>query len=143
MRANAALGAWTVDAEGACVERWESGDLLRGPTAIVNAPLLPVRTLAGGAEYAWNTAEWWPVQIAILGPVVTLFAGAFGVLEAGWWVGTGLADTLTGGYFALAPDAATQLSVQPQVPVVLEDAKAATPAVDPCGRPRASEAAPG
>jgi len=137
LSAGSARAAWVVDAGGACVERWESGDLLRGPTAIVNAPLLPLRTLAGGAEYAWHTEEWWPYQIAILGPAVTLFGGAFGVVEAGWWLATGLADTLTGGYFALAPVAATELSLQPQVPVVLADA-APPPAVDRCGRPLAA-----
>ena len=44
-----ANGAWVVDADGACVEQWTSADLLAGPTAIVNAPLLPFRSMAGGA----------------------------------------------------------------------------------------------
>jgi hypothetical protein len=65
LRAVIAHGAWTVDAGGACVETWAPSDLLRGPIAIVNTPLLPVRTLAGGAEYAWNRTEWWPWQIGI------------------------------------------------------------------------------
>ncbi|MEO8604455.1 MAG: hypothetical protein ABI629_17925 [bacterium] len=136
--AHAAAGhaAWVVDADGACVERWASSDMLRGPKAIANAPLLPFRSLAGGAEYAWNTTEWWPYQIGILGPAVTLFSGAFGVLESAWWIGTGLADTLTGGYFTLAPVAATQLSIEPKVPTVVADVPAKTAAEDPCGRPR-------
>jgi len=132
--AGVARAAWIVDSRGQCVQGWASSDLLRGPTAIVNAPLLPFRTFAGGAEYAWNTTEWWPYQITILGPAVTLFSGCFGVIESCWWAGTGLADTLTGGYFALAPEPATQLSIAPYIPVVIADT-AATPATDRCGRP--------
>lgn len=136
LQACIAHAAWTVDASGACVEQWAPSDLLRGPTAIVNTPLLPVRTLAGGAEYAWNTAEWWPWQIGILGPAVTLFCGAWGVVEGTWWITTGLADTLTGGYFAIAPERATQLSIQPDIPLVITDAAPAPTATeDRCGRP--------
>src|SRR5262245_28654722 len=134
-RATVGHGAWVVDANGACVEQWSSSDVLRGPTAIVNAPLLPVRTFAGGAEYAWNNTEWWPWQIAVLGPAVTIFSGAAGVIEAVWWVGTGLADTLTGGYFALAPEAATELSLQPKVPGIITDANPPPAPQDRCGRP--------
>jgi hypothetical protein len=134
-RASSAHGAWAVDANGACVEQWSSSDLLRGPTAIVNAPLLPVRTLAGGAEYAWTNTEWWPWQIALLGPAVTLFSAAAGAVEAVWWVGTGMADTLTGGYFAIAPEPATELSVRPKVPGIIVDAQPPPAPQDRCGRP--------
>jgi hypothetical protein len=133
--AHRAHGAWVVDADGACVERWTSADLLRGPTAIVNAPLLPFRSLAGGAEYAWNTEEWWPYQIAVLGPAVTLVAAGFGTVESLWWVTTGLADTLTGGAFELAPEKATQLSIAPDVPSVIADRPEPPPTTDRCGRP--------
>jgi hypothetical protein len=132
----AARAAWQVDSNGRCVQAWQSSDLLRGPTAIVNAPLLPFRTFAGGAQYAWSQEEWFPYQIAILGPAVTLFAGCFGVVESCWWVGTGLADTLSGGYFALAPEPATRLSIAPDIPIVLSDQ--AAPATDRCGRPLAA-----
>jgi hypothetical protein len=101
--ANLANGAWTVGADGVCAEHWAPRDLLRGPTAIVNGPLLPLRTLAGGAQYAWNSKEWWPWEIALMGPAVTAASGAGGAVEGIWWVGTGVADTLTGGYFAIAP----------------------------------------
>lgn len=134
-RAGVAECAWMVDADGACVQRWAPSDLLRGPAAIANAPLLPVRNLAGGAQYAWNTKEWWPWQIAALGPAVTLISGAGGVLEGVWWAGTGVADTLTGGYFAIAPERATQLSVRPEVSSLIADAGAAPKLPgDRCGR---------
>ncbi|HSP97741.1 MAG TPA: hypothetical protein VL049_10915 [Candidatus Dormibacteraeota bacterium] len=137
--AGIARGAWSVDAAGGCVEQWGPSDMLRGPTAIVNGPILPFRQMAGGAEYAWNTKEWWPWQIVAMGPGVTLFSGAAGLLEGTWWVVTGVADTLTGGYFGAAPEAATELSVQPQVSTVITDA-APTPAPteDRCGRPLAA-----
>jgi hypothetical protein len=128
--------AWVVDADGACVERWASSDLLRGPAAIVNAPLLPVRTLAGGAGYAWNNEEWWPWQVWILGPAVTLFSAAVGAVEGAWWIGTGVVDTLSGGYFAVAPERATHLSVRPDVPRIIADAEPTPAPQDPCGRPR-------
>lgn len=138
----AARAAWVVDADGACVEQWTSADLLSGPTAIINAPLLPFRSMAGGAQYAWNTEAWWPYQIAILGPAVTLFSGAFGIVESAWWIGTGLADTVTGGYFAISPERATELSIAPDVPTVIADATPATPPTDRCGRPLAAAAPP-
>lgn len=134
---------WVVDGNGQCVEQWTAADLLAGPTAIVNAPLLPFRSLAGGAQYAWNVEEWWPYQIAILGPAVTLFSGAFGVVEAAWWIGTGVADTVTGGYFAISPERATELSLAPDVPIVIADAAPATAATDRCGRRTAATPAAG
>lgn len=133
--------AWTVDAEGACVERWAPSDLRRGPTAIVNAPLLPFRNMAGGAVYAWNTPEWWPAQIVGLGPAVILVSGAAGVVESVWWVGTGLADTLTGGYFSIAPERATELSIRPEVSAIIADANP-PPVLDRCGRPHPEGGAP-
>ena len=136
MSADVARGAWSVDAAGGCVEQWAASDMLNGPTAILNGPILPFRQMAGGAEYAWNTTEWWPWQIAVMGPGVTLFSGAAGLLEGTWWVVTGVADTVTGGYFGASPEAATELSIQPQVSTMIADA-APTPAPteDRCGRP--------
>jgi hypothetical protein len=132
--APAARAAWVVDEHGDCVERWQPHDLLRGPTAIVNAPLWPFRTMAGGAVYAWNTAEWWPAQIAGLGPAVILISGIAGAVESTWWIATGVADTLTGGYFSLAPARATELSLTPEVSAIIADAEPAAK-TDRCGRP--------
>jgi hypothetical protein len=142
-RASVVGGAWMVGADGTCVEHWAPSDLLRGPAAIADGPLLPVRTLAGGAQYAWNTPEWWPWQIGVLGPAVTLVSGAGGMVEGLWWVGTGVADTLTGGYFAIAPERATQLSLRPEVSRVIADAgPTTTPTEDRCGRPLGAAAGP-
>ena len=138
-RADIAQCAWTVDAAGACVRQWSSDDLLRGPTAITSGMLLPARTLAAGADYAWHKTEWWPGQIAILGPAATAFCGVMGIVEGGWWATTGLADTLTGGYFELAPEPATTRSTQPTLPLVMMDPHSIpTPTEDHCGRPLAA-----
>lgn len=134
--AGVARGAWSVDEAGVCVKRWGASDMLNGPTAILNGPILPFRQMAGGAAYAWNTPEWWPWQIAVMGPGVTLFSGAAGLLEGTWWITTGLADTLTGGYFGLSPEPATELSIAPQVSTMIADAgPPPPPTTDRCGRP--------
>jgi hypothetical protein len=131
-----ARAAWVVDSAGGCVEQWGPSDMGRGPKAIVNGPILPFRQMAGGAVYAWNTEEWWPWQIAGMLPGVTLFSGAAGLLEGTWWMTTGIADTVTGGYFQVAPEEATELSIEPQVSSMIADkAPSPTPTTDRCGRP--------
>lgn len=111
--------------------------MLRGPVAIVNAPWQPVRTVAGGAEYAWNKSDWGPWYKVVLGSVVTGVAGAAGAVEGIWWVGTGLADTLTGGYFELTPEDALDRSVRPELSTAIA-ASAPAPTEDRCGRPLAA-----
>jgi hypothetical protein len=57
-----------------------------------------------------------------------------GTIEAPIWAIGGIFDTLTGGYFEIAPDRATDLSVDPIRPLFMP----ATPEVqttDRCGRP--------
>src|SRR5262244_288383 len=107
-RASVAQCAWTVNAEGTCVQEWAPADMMRGPTAIINAPLLPFRTTAGGAEYAWNKKEW------------------------RWWHTFLLGSAVTGAYFHLAPENATNLSVQPELSTVISDKPPPVP--DRCGR---------
>jgi hypothetical protein len=117
VHSTARAGEWVTRADGACVELWTAGDLLRGPTAILNGALLPFRSLAGGFALAANecsvaggcsiTSPFYP----ILGPIL---GGTFGV----YWILTGFADTVTGGLGLLSsPDAAT-LSLSPVVPLV-------------------------
>ena len=95
---------------------WTADALLRGPTAIVNAPLVPVRTAIGGAELATNDPVADTTRKIMLTPLLTLGGAAMGLVDAGVWLMTGLADTLTGGYFAIAPEQATHLSVEPITP---------------------------
>ena len=85
-RAGVAHCAWTVDADGACVRKWAPSDMLRGPQAIVYAPLQPVRTTVAGAEYAWNKTEWRWWYTVVLGSAVTGVSAAAGLVEGLWWV---------------------------------------------------------
>ena len=136
-RASLAAAAWTVDPGGACVRQWAPSDLLRGPVAIVNGPILPARTMVGGAEYAWNKPEWRWWHTVVLGLGVTGVSGAAGVYQGVWWMGAGVADLLTGGYFEIAPQQATKRSVEPVVSEVIAGRPPA-PTEDPCGRPLAA-----
>jgi len=51
---------------------------------------------ASGALAAWVVNE--PPTLAVVG-------GAIGLVESVVWLGTGLTDTATGGYFETGPDA--------------------------------------
>ena len=133
--ASAAPAAWVVDEHGACVERWTAGDLARGPTAMLNGVLLPFRTTAGGAVYAWTQDSWWPWQIVGLGPGTMIISAGAGVIEGVWWIGTGLVDTLSGGALGAAPEKATELSLAPEVSPIIADADRPAPTPDPWGRP--------
>ena len=111
--ARAALAQSTGKADEAT---WTSASLLRGPTAILNAPLVPVRTAVGGAHLALDDPVPSTKRKIMLTPLLTLGGGAMGLIDAGVWLLSGLADTFTGGYFALAPEPATHLSLAPMTP---------------------------
>ena len=132
-RASVAHCAWMVSADGKCVRQWAPSDLLRGPVAIANGPVLPVRTTIAGAEYAWNKTEWRWWYTVVLGSAVMGASAAAGLVEGLWWMGTGTADTLTGGYFALAPERAVERSVKPELSTAIAGTPPA-PTEDPCGR---------
>ena len=135
LTARRAGAVWVVDGHGACVEEWQAADLLRGPSAIANAPLLPVRTAVGGYRLASDDRTPGLERKILLPPMLTLGGGAMGFFESLYWVGTGLADTLTGGVFAIAPVEATRFSVAAVRPGFAPPAGG--PATDPCGRPSA------
>jgi hypothetical protein len=130
--AHATHAAWVVDERGACVEEWRSGDLLRGPMAIANVPLVPFRSAVGGWQLAREDKTPGLQRKFMLPAMLTLGGGVMGTAEAVLWLGTGLADTLTGGAFSIAPDEATTLSVSPRRPTLIADTR--PPATDPCGR---------
>lgn len=130
-----ASAAWQVDASGRCVSTWDADSLLRGPKAIANAPLLPFRQGAGAASHAgefWKSA---PVPMGVLFvPGLVLLSAGSGALESVVWIVGGVADLVTGGYFGIAPDQATDLSVEPLDPFFLSST-AKPPTHDRCGRP--------
>ncbi len=135
--AERASAEWVVDARGKCVERWSPGSLLRGPTAMLMAPTAPFRHAAGVFSYEPPNPGAGKEGFDPWGPVTAVLAGTVGVLDSGVWLGTGLADTVTGGYFAIAPHRATQLSLDPLIPLLMSEGQrnaieAKRP--DPCGR---------
>jgi hypothetical protein len=119
-----------------CDEGWTAASLLRGPTAIVNAPLVPFRSAAGGVKIAAEGTEQSIRGNIIMSPVVAVGSLATGLVEMVIWMGTGVADTLTGGYFRFAPDEATQLSAAPMVPAFAPDSRRpkAVASADRCRR---------
>jgi hypothetical protein len=132
--AGPAGAAWVVDEGGACVEEWRPSDLLRGPTAVANAVPLPARSAVGGFQLAREDRTPGLRRAILLPAMLTIGGGAMGLAEALIWVGTGIADTLTGGVFFLAPEEATRLSLQPLRPAFVADARPSR-GTDPCGRP--------
>ena len=135
--AGPAAAAWVVDAQGKCVEQWSPESLVRGPTAMLMAPTAPFRNAAGVFAYAPPPEPGTKAGFDPWEPVVAVLSGTAGVIDTGVWLGTGLADTLTGGYFAIAPYRATQLSLDPLIPPLTSDGQrraieAKRP--DPCGR---------
>ena len=95
---------------------WTPASLLRGPTAIANAPLVPFRTAAGGTRVALDDPVEGTKRKVLLVPLLAVAGGGMGLVDAGVWLVAGLADTVTGGWFALAPEQATHLSVEPITP---------------------------
>src|SRR5437762_6638511 len=97
--ASGALAAWVVNETGECVRTWTPASLARGPAAMLNAPLLPFRSAAGGFLVARDDRQQGLQRKILLAPLLTLGGGAMGLVESGIWLGAGLADTATGGYF--------------------------------------------
>jgi hypothetical protein len=106
--------ATTVHAGDAAL--WTPASLLRGPTAIANAPLVPFRTAAGGTRVALDDPVEGTKRKVLLVPLLAVAGGGMGLVDAGVWLAAGLADTVTGGWFALAPEQATHFSVAPITP---------------------------
>ena len=93
--------AWETNDAGECVRVWSAAELGRGPIAMTNGVLLPIRELAGGAtDGVWGVV-WLPIAVA------------GGAVEGLGWVSAGFLDTLTGGAFAISPDGIAQLHAGP------------------------------
>ena len=131
-----ASAAWVVNERNECVRAWTPASLARGPAATLNAPLLPFRSAAGGFLVARDDRSPGLRAKILLAPLLTLGGGAMGLVESGIWLGAGLADTATGGYFELAPEAATELSLAPERPSFGSDSPGVRreAAKDRCGR---------
>jgi hypothetical protein len=117
------LGAWVVNERGACVRSWTPASLARGPAAMLNAPLLPFRSAAGGVVLARDDRSPGVRGKILLPPMLAVAGGAMGLVESGIWLGAGLVDTATGGYFEVAPEEATHLDIRPITPAFVADAR--------------------
>ena len=133
--ASGALGAWMVNERGECVHGWTPASLARGPAAMLNAPLLPLRSAVGGVLVARDDRSPGLQGKILLPPTLAVVGGGIGLVDSLIWLGTGLTDTATGGYFELAPEEATRLGVAPVRPTIV--AAAPPPpreSSDHCGR---------
>src|SRR5438046_1238011 len=100
-----------------------------------NAPLLPLRSAVGGVLVARDDRSPGMQGKILLPPTLAVVGGGIGLVESVIWLGTGLTDTATGGYFEMAPDEATRLGVEPVRPTFI--AAAPRPPREPgdrCGR---------
>ena len=71
----------------------------------------------------------------LLPPTLAVVGGGIGLVESVVWLGTGLTDTATGGYFEMAPDEATCLGVEPVRPTFIAAAlRPPRESGDRCGR---------
>ena len=96
-----ATSEWQRDADGECVRVWNASELSRGPIAMTNGLILPVREFVGG------------LQDGAAGIVLSPVSAVAGVLEGAGWIVSGLLDTVTGGAFAISPDGMATLRVEP------------------------------
>jgi hypothetical protein len=137
LQARCANAEWVVDDHGDCVQAWTAGSLLRGPAAMLNALLVPFRSAAGGVQLALDDPQkgGGMQRKILLPPMLAVAGGAMGLVESVVWLGTGLADTLTGGALAIAPEEATHPSIEPIRPLLSPQGPRPAPTTDPCGRP--------
>src|SRR5437867_4649339 len=87
--ASGALAAWVVDERGECVRAWTPASLARGPVAMLNAPLVPLRSAAGGFVLARDDRTPAPglVRRILLPPLLAIVGGGMGLVEGGIWLG--------------------------------------------------------
>ncbi|HZP40532.1 MAG TPA: hypothetical protein VFD84_03370 [Candidatus Binatia bacterium] len=127
-----AHATWTPGPQGGCTYSVDGATLARGPTAMLNAPLVPFRALAGGVVYAGERVpNRWP-GVVLLPPLLVVSAGGMGLAQMLAWFGTGLFDTVTAGYFEAAPPEATRLAIDPLPPLFSDTPKAKAAAAGPC-----------
>ena len=135
LQASGAPAAWVVNERGECVRAWTPASLVRGPAAMLNAPLLPLRSAAGGVLVAREDRSPGMQGKILLPPTLAVVGGGIGLVESVIWLGTGLTDTATGGYFEMAPDEATRLGVEPVRPTFVASAsRPPRESGDRCGR---------
>ena len=106
--------------DGKCVEHWDAGHLVRGPRAIINGVLLPVRSAIGGLFFAVDTCgrKWSCVPMA---PLWLVGSTLWGAGEGVYWATAGVLDTPTLSGLRLAPARSTEFRLHPTVPFLHQD----------------------
>jgi hypothetical protein len=100
---------WVRDEEGRCEREWTPVSLTRGPAAVANGLMLPFRSFAGSFTDGVPGALASPLSLAV------------GAAEGIVWIFQGVADTVTGGSLAFAPNGATTLQLRPVLQVPFDD----------------------
>jgi len=134
----AIAGEWVVDENGRCVEKWSPSSLERGPVAVGDAPLVPMRVAAGAGpelrqpgrpgftgDSFFFRALYVPLNL-VTGVQAALSQASFGVM-----------DVATGGYFGFADDDPKSFTVKPEPLGVLGPLgvpRLAPHPIDACGR---------
>jgi hypothetical protein len=116
LAAPADAGRWVLE-NGVCREIWTARDLVRGPTALLNAALRPVTSFVGGAWFAVAQCHHSP-RCLVVGPLWVAGSTAWGLGEGLYWAVTGIIDTPTLGAARVSPYRASRLQFGPVVPFV-------------------------
>ena len=111
---------WRIEKEG-CVEFWTRAEVARGPLAIGNGALLPVRSVVGGLTINAVTCRSWSCLWEA--PLWLVSSTLWGAAEGTWWVVTGALDTVSGGALLISPAASQDLALYPLVPFLHRDSK--------------------
>ena len=111
--AAAARAAWVVDDDGRCVETWSPAAMARGPRAIADAPLVPVRYGAGAAQELRQAApRGFTGDSAFFRILYAPLAFVAALVDGFTRASFGLADTVTGGAVHIGDDDPAQFTAE-------------------------------
>ena len=120
MRASA---EWVVDERGQCVRVWTWASLFKGPEAMLDSPLVPIRFALGGIVEAVECPdeECGVFRKTLLGTGGVMLGLVFGTFNGFFDAVSGFSDTLTAGHLGWSADDPTRLSLWPIRFVMLGD----------------------
>ena len=108
-----ASAEWVVNADGRCVEVWSADALERGPLAIADSPLVPVRYAGGAVEELREPSEpGYSGDSNVLRALYTPLAAVTALQDSFARATLGVMDVLTGGFFDLAGDEPNALTTE-------------------------------
>jgi len=118
-----AVAEWVVNDQGQCVNVWTPESLLRGPKAMLDAPLVPIRFFLGGAveAAACPDAKCGTLKKGFLGAAGIMIGTVFGTFHGLADAVGGLTDLLSGGTLEWTADDPTRFTLHPIRFVMLGD----------------------